>query len=65
MNEYDVFIGQRFAVMEEKVIVSSVLRNFTLESLDSRDKISPVPELILKPSIPIRMRIRPRHSDKL
>ncbi|GFY64202.1 cytochrome P450 4c3, partial [Trichonephila inaurata madagascariensis] len=53
-------IGQRFAIMEEKVIVSSILRNYTIESLDQRDKIPPAPELILRSSTPIQIRIRPR-----
>ncbi|PRD27938.1 UNVERIFIED_CONTAM: Cyp4c3 [Trichonephila clavipes] len=55
-------IGQRFAMMEEKVIVSSILRNYTIESLDQRDKIPPAPELILRSSTPIRIRIRPREK---
>ncbi|GFR15369.1 cytochrome P450 4V2 [Trichonephila clavata] len=55
-------IGQRFAIMEEKVIVSSILRNYTIESLDQRDKIPPAPELILRSSMPIRIRIRPREK---
>ncbi|GFY50780.1 cytochrome P450 4V2 [Trichonephila inaurata madagascariensis] len=55
-------IGQRFAIMEEKVIVSSILRNYTIESLDQRDKIPPAPELILRSSTPIRIRIRPREK---
>ncbi|KAG8177132.1 hypothetical protein JTE90_012015 [Oedothorax gibbosus] len=56
-------IGQRFALMEEKVIVSSILRNFTLESLDTRDKVLPVPELILKPSRDMRIKIRKRNRN--
>ncbi|GBM99130.1 Cytochrome P450 4V2 [Araneus ventricosus] len=53
-------IGQRFAQMEEKVIVSTILRHYTIESLDPRDKIPPASELILRSAIPIRIRIMPR-----
>ncbi|CAL1268171.1 unnamed protein product [Larinioides sclopetarius] len=55
-------IGQRFAQMEEKIIVSTVLRHYTLESLDQRDKLPPAPELILRSSLPIRIKIRPREK---
>ncbi|GIY11493.1 cytochrome P450 4c3 [Caerostris darwini] len=55
-------IGQRFAMMEEKVLVSAILRNFTLESLDPRDKLPPASELVLRSSRPIRIRIRPRQK---
>ncbi|KAF8783291.1 cytochrome P450 4V2-like [Argiope bruennichi] len=53
-------IGQRFAQMEEKIIVSTILRSYTLQSLDQRDKLPPAPELILRSSLPIRIKVRPR-----
>ncbi|GFT15410.1 cytochrome P450 4c3 [Nephila pilipes] len=53
-------IGQKFAIMEMKTIVSSILRNYTIESLDSRDKVLPQIQVTLHPSTPIRVRIRPR-----
>ncbi|GFR14352.1 cytochrome P450 4c3 [Trichonephila clavata] len=55
-------IGQKFAVMEMKTIVTSILRNYRVESLDSRDKVLPVMQITLHPSIPIRIRIRPRRN---
>ncbi|GFR08849.1 cytochrome P450 4V2 [Trichonephila clavata] len=57
-------IGQKFAVMEMKTIVACILRNYSIESLDSRDKVLPVMKITLHPSIPIRMRIRPRRNIK-
>ncbi|XP_028263336.1 cytochrome P450 4V8 [Parambassis ranga] len=42
-------IGQRFAMMEEKVILSSILRNFTVEACQKREELRPVGELILRP----------------
>ncbi|GFV18277.1 cytochrome P450 4V2 [Trichonephila clavipes] len=53
-------IGQRFAVMEEKVLISAILRNYTIESLCHRDKLPPTVELTLRSSKPILQRIRPR-----
>ncbi|GFT92281.1 cytochrome P450 4V2 [Nephila pilipes] len=47
-------IGQKFAVMEMKTIVSAILRNYTVESLDPRDKVLPQAQITLHPSIPIR-----------
>ncbi|KAK2918782.1 cytochrome P450 4V8 [Channa argus] len=42
-------IGQRFALMEEKVILSSILRNFNVEACQQREELRPVGELILRP----------------
>lgn len=44
--------------MEEKVIVADVLRNYTLESLDPRDKIALAAEMILRTAEPLKIRIR-------
>ncbi|KAK7929481.1 hypothetical protein WMY93_005876 [Mugilogobius chulae] len=42
-------IGQRFAMMEEKVVLASVLRSFTVEACQKREDLQPVGELILRP----------------
>ncbi|XP_078404874.1 cytochrome P450 4V2-like [Cetorhinus maximus] len=42
-------IGQKFALLEEKVILSSVLRRFHVEAKQSRDELHIVGELILRP----------------
>ncbi|XP_051892533.1 cytochrome P450 4V2-like [Pristis pectinata] len=42
-------IGQKFAIIEEKVILSSILRRFQVEAKQSCDDIHPVGELILHP----------------
>ncbi|PRD27480.1 UNVERIFIED_CONTAM: Cyp4v2 [Trichonephila clavipes] len=53
-------LGQKFAMMEMKTIICSILRNYTIESLDSRDWVLPVTQFTLHPSIPIRIRLRSR-----
>ncbi|XP_047435475.1 cytochrome P450 4V2 isoform X2 [Mugil cephalus] len=42
-------IGQRFALMEEKVVLASILRNFNVEACQTREELRPVGELILRP----------------
>ncbi|XP_039606896.1 cytochrome P450 4V2-like isoform X1 [Polypterus senegalus] len=42
-------IGQRFAIMEEKVILSTVLRHFEVESKQRREELDLTGELILRP----------------
>ncbi|XP_054707878.1 LOW QUALITY PROTEIN: cytochrome P450 4V2-like [Uloborus diversus] len=54
-------IGQRFAMMELKVILSHILRNFTVTSLDQRDKIPLTWEISLMNCKPIRLRLNGRH----
>ena len=46
--------------MEEKVVLSTVLRNFHIESLDKRDDLVVLGQLILRPRDGIRLRLTPR-----
>lgn len=55
-----LFLGQRFAMMEEKVILANILRNYTVESLETRDKVLPAPEVVLRNSKPLKIKIRER-----
>ena len=48
-------IGQRFALLEEKVILSQLLRNFTITSHDRREDIKMVGDLILRPAKPLNV----------
>ncbi|GBM55269.1 Cytochrome P450 4V2 [Araneus ventricosus] len=50
-------IGYKFAEMEAGTIMCSILRNFTVESLN---KVLPVPGISLHASEPIRIKMRPR-----
>nr|AHL88990.1 cytochrome p450 4V24 [Brachionus koreanus] len=53
-------IGQRFAQMEEKVLLASILRYFEIKSVKSIDELEPVGDLILHPNngIPIELKLR-------
>ncbi|XP_054706468.1 uncharacterized protein LOC129216283 [Uloborus diversus] len=53
-------IGQRFAMMEEKTVISSILRKYKIRSLDPRDKVQIVDEVVLRPLEGIRIEINPR-----
>ena len=49
--------GQKFALMEEKVILASILRRFNVESIDQLQDVAILTELILRPRDGIRMRL--------
>lgn len=46
--------------MEEKIIVSSVLRNFRVQALDKPSDLALLTELILRPRDGIRLRVTPK-----
>ncbi|XP_054166695.1 cytochrome P450 4c3-like [Oppia nitens] len=48
-------IGQKFALLEEKALLATILRNFRIRSLDTRDVIKVAPEMVIRPKTPIRM----------
>uniref|UniRef100_A0A8C7ZW86 aromatase n=1 Tax=Oryzias sinensis TaxID=183150 RepID=A0A8C7ZW86_9TELE len=53
-------IGQRFALMEEKVVLSSILRKFNVEACQVREDLRPVGELILRPERGIEIKLEKR-----
>jgi cytochrome P450 family 4 len=53
-------IGQKFALLEEKTVLSCVLRHYRLRSLDRREDINTLMELIMRPENGIRLCITPR-----
>ncbi|XP_073434906.1 cytochrome P450 4V2-like isoform X2 [Dendrobates tinctorius] len=56
-------IGQRFALMEEKVVLSAILRNFTVKASQSRDDLRLVGELILRPQDGILIQLEKRKPN--
>jgi cytochrome P450 len=53
-------IGQRFALMEEKAVLSKLLRKFRFVAVDAVDQVKPAIEVIARPTNGIRVRIEQR-----
>jgi hypothetical protein len=53
-------LGQKYAVMEEKVVLATVLRNFHLESLEKREDLVLIGELVLRPRDGVQVRLTPK-----
>lgn len=53
-------LGQKFSMAEEKAIVASVFRKFTLKSLDAIDKVPGTPHVSFRPTKDIRMKVYKR-----
>ena len=66
VNQQEIFIflitGQKFAMMEEKVILASIFRKFQVTALDKPEDLTLLSELILRPRDGIRLRLTPRQS---
>ena len=56
-------IGQKFAILEEKTMLSYILRHYRLRSLDKREDINLVTELIMRPEKGIKLSIEPRTKE--
>lgn len=53
-------IGQKFAILEEKVILSSIIRKFKVEAIDRREDLTLMCEQILRPKDGIRLKLTRR-----
>jgi cytochrome P450 len=53
-------IGQRFAMMEEKILLASILRRFEVTSLMTTEELEPTAEIVLKPKngVPLKLTLR-------
>ncbi|XP_069699703.1 cytochrome P450 4C1-like [Periplaneta americana] len=58
-------VGQKFALLEEKTVLSYMLRNFKWSSLDEVEDIKLVAELVLRPENGIRLKITKRGDKRL
>ncbi|XP_069487647.1 cytochrome P450 4V2-like isoform X2 [Ambystoma mexicanum] len=56
-------IGQRFALMEEKVVLSTILRHFWVRTNQKREELWPVAELILRPRDGIWIQLKKRTDN--
>lgn len=53
-------IGQRFALLEEKSVISSIIRNFKLKSVQKREEIKLLQEVVLRSVDGINLRFERR-----
>jgi cytochrome P450 family 4 len=54
-------IGQKFAMLEMKAVLSRILRHYSLRSIDQREDITLMGELILRPNEGVKVIITPRN----
>ncbi|RCN25993.1 hypothetical protein ANCCAN_28289 [Ancylostoma caninum] len=53
-------IGQKFALLEEKAVLSWIFRRYHVETKDPFPENRPIPELILRPSNGVRVKLTKR-----
>ncbi|GFG33543.1 hypothetical protein Cfor_01031 [Coptotermes formosanus] len=56
-------IGQKFALLEEKTMLSYMLRHYRLRSLDKREDVNILMEIVSRPENGIRLNITPRIKE--
>ncbi|KAI5708603.1 hypothetical protein M8J77_025805 [Diaphorina citri] len=57
-------IGQKFALLEEKCMLASVLRKYTVTSMEKLENLTLMNELILRPESGIQVKLTPRVPAK-
>uniref|UniRef100_A0A4D5R9T3 Cytochrome P450 4c3 n=1 Tax=Scolopendra viridis TaxID=118503 RepID=A0A4D5R9T3_SCOVI len=53
-------IGQKFALIEEKIILSHLIRSYEITSVEPRDQMKMLIEMVLRPKSGILLRLKPR-----
>jgi cytochrome P450 len=53
-------IGQKFAMMEEKTVLSKLIRKFKFESQQKVEEVKPIVEIITRPHSGVMAKIIPR-----
>jgi hypothetical protein len=59
-SESVFILGQKFAMMEEKIVLASILRHFNIKSTQETEDIKITPEIILKPTNGIMVELETR-----
>jgi len=54
-----LYIGQKFALLEEKVVLAHLFRRFTVEAAEKRVDKKILPELVLRPHDGLKIRMKP------
>jgi len=60
MISWTIYVGQKFAMMEEKVMLATIFRNFNVEAAEKREDIALLAELIMRPRDGLHIKISPR-----
>lgn len=50
--------------MEEKIVISTVLRQFRIETVDKLEDLKLMNEIILRPETGVQVKLYPRHQDQ-
>lgn len=53
-------IGQKFAILEEKMVLSYILRNYRVQTVERLEDLKLVAELVLRPFSGVKLRLWPR-----
>ncbi|XP_029710556.1 cytochrome P450 4c3-like [Aedes albopictus] len=53
-------IGQKFAILEEKIVLSTVLRKFRIEAVERREDVKLLGDLVLRPRDGLKIRVSRR-----
>lgn len=57
-------IGQKFALSELKIVLALLIRHYRFVSLDDHDKILFNMEMVLRPKVPIKMKVFERVTQR-
>lgn len=55
-----MFVGQKFAMNEEKTLLSTILRKYKVKAVETPESITMISEIILKPLHGMFVRLEPR-----
>lgn len=55
-----LFVGQKFALNEEKTVIASIMRKYKIQSVETQEEIKFIAELILRPENGVKLRLQPR-----
>lgn len=57
-----MFLGQKFALIEIKTVITGILRNFVLEPVDTPDTITLITDLVIRSKDGIRIKFIKRKN---
>lgn len=57
-------IGQKFAIMEQKIVVANVIHNFYIRAIDPRDKLIIVGEMVLRTRNGLKLELTARKKSE-